>query len=103
MKDIVTNSGESCAPVAYTLVEGTNMPVRCWVRVLLSSGVLLGLIALTAPNAYGQTEAATIRGAVTDSTGAVVSNAAVRLADVDRGTRSESQTNGSGFLNFASS
>src|SRR6266481_1534581 len=101
-KILFTNSGESCAPSAYTLVEGTNMRVRRWVRMLLSSGVVLGLVAFSALNAYGQTEAATIRGEVTDPSGAVVSNAAVRLVDVDRGTRSESQTNGSGFYNFAS-
>lgn len=78
------------------------MRVRCWVRVVLSSWIVLGLVACSVLNAYAQTEAATIRGSVTDSSGAVVSNAAVRLVDVDRGTRKELQTDSSGFYSFAS-
>jgi hypothetical protein len=78
------------------------MRVRCWVRVVLSLWVVLGLVACSALNAYAQTEAATIRGSVTDSSGAVVSNAAVRLVDVDRGTSKELQTDSRGFYSFAS-
>ena len=78
------------------------MRVRGWVRVGCILVVVLGLLAGSALNAYGQTEAATIRGSVTDSSGAVVSNAAVRLVDIDRGTKTEVQTGSSGFYSFAS-
>src|SRR4029077_12099090 len=78
------------------------MRVRGWVQVVLSSWVVLGLVVCSVLNAYSQTEAATIRGSVTDSSGAVISSAAVRLIDVDRGTRKEVQTGSSGFYSFAS-
>ena len=78
------------------------MRVRGWVQVVLSSWVVLGLVVCSVLNAYAQTEAATIRGSVSDSSGAVISNAAVRLIDVDRGTRKEVQTGSSGFYSFAS-
>lgn len=77
------------------------MCVRCWFRVGLSAWVLIGFVASSALNGYAQTEAATIRGSVTDPSGALVSNAAIRLVDIDRGTRSEVQTGNSGFYNFA--
>lgn len=78
------------------------MGVRCWVRVGSILLAVLGLAACFALNAYAQTEAATIRGSVTDSSGAVVLNAAVRLVDIDRGTKTEVQTGSSGFYSFAS-
>jgi hypothetical protein len=49
-----------------------------------------------------QTETATIRGSVADPTGAVVSQAIVKLTDVDHGTIAEVSTGGSGFYSFAS-
>jgi len=54
------------------------------------------------PDAHAQTETATIRGSVTDPTGAVVPNAMVRLIDIDRGIQSEVATGNSGFYTFAS-
>ena len=54
------------------------------------------------PDAHAQTETASIRGSVTDPTGAVVPNATVRLIDVDRGSRTEVPTASGGFYTFAS-
>src|SRR5438876_5763075 len=96
---IVTKSGESCASAAYTLVEDTYMRVRCWLPVVLSCCALAACFTL---NAYGQTEAATVRGSVTDQSGAQVATATVRLVDIDHGTGSQVVTGNSGFYNFAS-
>ncbi|MGO9939586.1 MAG: TonB-dependent receptor domain-containing protein [Terracidiphilus sp.] len=46
--------------------------------------------------ADGQSETATIRGVITDQTGAVVPGAAVRLLDTDRGTALEAMTGAEG-------
>jgi Carboxypeptidase regulatory-like domain len=52
--------------------------------------------------AHCQTETATIRGTVADSTGAVIREANVRLIDIDRGLRTEVATGSTGFYSFAS-
>ena len=57
---------------------------------------------LLGPDAYSQTETATIRGSVVDPTGAVVQGAIVRLIDVDRGAQTEVATGNSGSYTFAS-
>ena len=67
----------------------------------LALPIALFLVACSALNAFGQTEAATVRGSVTDSSGAVVPNAAVRLVDIDRGTGSQVATGNAGSYNFA--
>jgi len=54
--------------------------------------VVFLLAAATLSPAHGQTETGTIYGSVTDPTGAVVANAAVRLIDTDRGLKSEVAT-----------
>jgi len=51
--------------------------------------------------ACAQTDTSGIYGTVTDPTGAVVPNAAVRLIDTDRGTRNEIATGNSGLYTFA--
>jgi hypothetical protein len=62
--------------------------------------VVFLLAAATLSPAHGQTETGTIYGSVTDPTGAVVANAAVRLIDTDRGLKSEVATGSSGFYSF---
>lgn len=51
---------------------------------------------------HGQTESASIRGSVSDSSGALVTNCTVRLVDVDRGSSSEVATGRDGSYNFPS-
>jgi len=70
-----------------------------------SSAVLaaLFLIILGLPSpAHAQAESASIRGSVTDPSGAVVRDAMVRLIDVDRGSQTEVATGSGGFYTFAS-
>jgi len=52
--------------------------------------------------AHAQAESASIRGSVSDSTGAVVPKATVRLIDTDRGPQTEVVTGNGGFYTFAS-
>src|ERR1700690_2422254 len=54
------------------------------------------------PDACGQTETATIRGSVTDPTGAVVPGTTVRLIDIDRGPQTDGATGNGGLYTFAS-
>jgi Carboxypeptidase regulatory-like domain/TonB dependent receptor len=54
------------------------------------------------PDACGQTETATIRGSVTDPTGAVVPGTTVRLIDIDRGPQTDGATGTGGLYTFAS-
>lgn len=51
---------------------------------------------------WGQTENASIRGTVTDASGAVIAKATVRLIDIDRGSKNEVVSDPSGFYNFFS-
>jgi Carboxypeptidase regulatory-like domain/TonB dependent receptor-like, beta-barrel len=64
--------------------------------------VVLLLIANPAPSAFAQTETASIRGSVSDSSGALIPNGTVRLVDVDRGSISEVATGRDGSYNFPS-
>jgi protocatechuate 3,4-dioxygenase beta subunit len=66
-----------------------------------AAAVLLFAVSFL-PTAYSQTETATIRGTVADSTGAVIREAKVRLIDIDRGLRTEVVTGSTGFYSFAS-
>ena len=52
-------------------------------------------------SARAQTESASIRGTVSDPTGAVIPGAAVRLIDVDRGTQTDLATGNTGSYTFA--
>ncbi len=60
------------------------------------------LMAVLKPPAHGQTETGSIYGSVIDPTGAVVSDATVRLIDIDRNIHRETGTDSSGFYTFAS-
>ena len=62
------------------------------VKLLLSVGCLLAL----SPTARGQAVYGSIFGTVTDSTGAIVPNAAVTVTDVAKGTSVSEVSNGSG-------
>lgn len=67
--------------------------------------IACGLVVIAlwfAPRAVGQTETATISGLITDSTGAVVPSAEVKLQSVDRGTTASGITNNAGIYVFAS-
>jgi hypothetical protein len=50
---------------------------------------------------FAQTESATVGGSVSDTTGALLTQAKVRLIDIDRGTQAETESNTSGFYTFA--
>ena len=63
--------------------------------------LLFALVSLGPIAAAGQTESASIHGYVTDSGGAWVRGATVRLTDVDRGTTVELPTGTGGFYAFA--
>ncbi|MGO9434866.1 MAG: TonB-dependent receptor domain-containing protein [Terracidiphilus sp.] len=67
---------------------------------LLPAALLFAAALLPTP-AHAQTETASIRGTITDSSGAVVPGTTVRLADVDRGTAIEAATENDGVYTFA--
>src|ERR1700739_3497082 len=58
------------------------------------------VIGLATPCAYSQAVNATLLGTVTDSTGALVSNAKVTIAEQNTGIRHTGQTNESGNYTF---
>ncbi|MFZ0085253.1 MAG: carboxypeptidase-like regulatory domain-containing protein, partial [Candidatus Acidiferrales bacterium] len=59
------------------------------------AGMLLALM-LSCMSARGQKDTGAIAGTVTDSSGAVVAGAKVKVADVDRGTEFDTTTDGHG-------
>jgi len=65
-------------------------------------GVALALllISLMSGLCYGQTENATISGRVTDSSGAIIPQADVKLQSADKGNTVETTTNGAGIYIF---
>jgi len=67
-------------------------------RAMLASLVAVALLS----TAHAQTETGTIRGSVTDPSGAVVPNATIRLIDIDRGINTEVVTGNGGFYTLAS-
>jgi hypothetical protein len=70
----------------------------CLARVALTSFIAGGIH----PAARAQTDTASIRGSVTDPTGAVVPDAIVRLIDLDRGSQAAAPTGTGGRYMFAS-
>ena len=68
------------------------MTLMTRVRLLLSAGCFL----VFSPVAHAQAVYGSIFGTVTDSTGAVIPNAAVTVTDVSKGTVISEQSNGSG-------
>src|SRR5215469_1933026 len=71
-----------------------------WRSLSSPAAVLFFAVSLLSV-AHCQTETATIRGTVADSTGAVIREANVRLIDIDRGLRTEVATESTGFYTFA--
>jgi hypothetical protein len=71
-------------------------------RVLSTCEAILLLIGILAclSQIHAQTETSTIRGSVTDPSGAVVPGASVRLIDDDRGLQTEVATGNGGFYTF---
>lgn len=59
------------------------------------------IVATLTSSAHAQTDTASIRGAVTDPSGAVIPDAAVRLRDIDRGVEIAVATGNSGRYAFA--
>jgi hypothetical protein len=77
------------------------MPDRC-VRACLAGVALISLVIVGSPRpARAQTDTASIRGYVTDQTGALVPTAAVRLIDTDRGLEIGTTTGNAGRYTFA--
>lgn len=72
----------------YGKVRGKSV----WMTVLL----LAGLVVLTVPGAYAQSDSGSIAGTVTDPTGAVIPNASVRVTNVDTGQTLHATSNTSG-------
>ena len=68
----------------------------------LRLAVIFFFITHSALSAYSQTETATIHGSVTDSSGALVPNATVRLIDSDRGSTSRVATGNDGSYHLVS-
>src|SRR5215470_7047564 len=73
-----------------------------WKGLSSQAAAILLFAASVLSIAHGQTETATIRGTVADSTGAVIRESNVRLIDIDRGLRTEVATGSTGFYTFAS-
>ena len=70
----------------------TSPKLGCCKVILL----LVGMSACFFLHAHAQTESGTIRGSVTDPSGAVVPGASVRLIDDDRGLQTEVATGSGG-------
>jgi hypothetical protein len=76
----------------------TSPKLGCYKVILL----LVGMSACFFLRAHAQTESGTIRGSVTDPSGAVVPGASVRLIDDDRGLQTEVATGTGGLYTFSS-
>ena len=76
----------------------TSPKLGCCKVILL----LVGMSACFFLHAHAQTESGTIRGSVTDPSGAVVPGASVRLIDDDRGLQTEVATGSGGSYSFSS-
>ena len=65
--------------------------------------VALALLIVASPCrlAHAQTETGSIRGCVSDATGAVITDATIRLIDIYRDTQSQAQSGSSGLYGFA--
>src|SRR5215469_4485863 len=72
-----------------------------WRRLSSPAAAILLFAVSVLSVAHCQTETATIRGTVSDSTGAVIADANARLIDIDRGLRTEVATGSTGFYSFA--
>jgi len=71
-----------------------------WKDTIRPAAAVLLFVVSFLPNAYSQTETATIRGSVADPSGGLIPQAIVRLIDDDRGATSEVSTTTTGFYTF---
>lgn len=78
------------------MVRTTNSSFRA--TILAVASAFAGLLC----NASAQMETASVRGSVTDSSGALIANATVRLIDSDRGPTSQVTTGNDGFYRLSS-
>jgi hypothetical protein len=69
-------------------------------RVVVVICCFLVLVGLSSPRAFGQSNAGTVSGTVTDSSGAVVADAAVSLDDVSTNSSRPTTTNDKGYYVF---
>lgn len=76
--------------------------LRCFLRVLGKSCLLLLFVWLFANGAFAQLETATISGEVVDPAGSRVTGAHVKLVDIDRDNTTGVATNPSGLYTFPS-
>ena len=67
----------------------------------LITATTLFLFFFQTPNVYGQVDQGAINGTITDTSGAVVPNAAVTLLNTDQGITLETKTNSSGGYAFS--
>src|SRR5689334_25042983 len=70
-------------------------------RNLLAGLIALIVAALAVTGTWAQTGTTSIRGTVTDKSGAAVSGAKLSLVNVDQGLHREASTNASGEYEFA--
>jgi hypothetical protein len=82
--------------------RGKDFTAMTLQRLLQVGCALFLTVLLFASVAMSQTETATISGLITDSTGAVVLGAEVKLQSVERGTANSTTTNTVGIYVFAS-
>jgi hypothetical protein len=75
------------------LLATYHLPLATVLNVLLA--ILLPGCFLVSASA--QTETATVAGRVSDSSGAVVPSASLRLVNIDKGTETDTKTNGNGL------
>ena len=88
--------------MAVTDVGLENTGTRKTRRVLMRRHLIFGVALLLAGTslALAQTASGVIRGTVQDTTGAVISDVHVTLADEGRNQRRDQTTNGEGFFEF---
>ena len=64
---------------------------------IASRSLFLGMLLVVASLAFGQTENATLTGSITDASGAAITNATVRVTNVESGVTVSTTSNGSGL------
>jgi hypothetical protein len=70
-------------------------------RLGLITATTLFLFFLQTPNVFGQVDAGSINGTITDTSGAVVPDAQVTLLNTDQGITLETRTNSNGGYTFS--
>ena len=71
-----------------------------WSRVMRSLPVLLLILFVCSTSVWGQFGASTIRGTITDPSGAVVANATVTITNLETNLQRSQTTNSAGSYSF---